>query len=227
MGRRAQSWRCHAATWPSSSNTSNKWTIVDTSQVVLFDATSGTYYAGVDQTVGYTIVKGGTNGTLFRDFANTNIFLAYSTAFRPGGDNTQSLGLTSFRWSVVYAGTGAINTSDATEKTLRGAPDPRVFDAVLDVPLVEYQWNDAIAEKGADKARLHFGVTAQAVRDAFAAHGLDPTRYALFCQDDIVDRTDPANADRPPVMRYGVRYDQFDRLRQEAIRRKLVAAKLI
>jgi hypothetical protein len=35
---------------------------------------------------------------------------------RPGADNTQSLGAASYRWSVVYAGTGTINTSDEREK---------------------------------------------------------------------------------------------------------------
>jgi hypothetical protein len=36
--------------------------------------------------------------------------------FRPGADNAYSLGEPSFRWSVVYAATGTINTSDERAK---------------------------------------------------------------------------------------------------------------
>ena len=36
--------------------------------------------------------------------------------FRPGADNAYSLGEPSFRWSVVYAATGTINTSDVRAK---------------------------------------------------------------------------------------------------------------
>ncbi|KAG1584898.1 hypothetical protein G6F46_014921 [Rhizopus delemar] len=35
----------------------------------------------------------------------------------PGADNSRTLGSASARWSVVYAGTGSINTSDARQKT--------------------------------------------------------------------------------------------------------------
>ncbi|MCJ2090852.1 DUF2793 domain-containing protein [Methylobacterium sp. E-005] len=154
----------------------------------------------------------------------------------PGSDNTIGLGVADRRWSTVYAATGAINTSDAGEKVVLGAPDPRVFEAVLAVPLVAYQWAEAVARKGPDGARLHYGATAQAVRDAFLARGLDPCRYGLFCADDLTPRTvDPLltgpereaaereAAARPAQWRYGLRYDQFDRLRTEAVRRLCVA----
>ncbi|MCJ2071200.1 DUF2793 domain-containing protein [Methylobacterium sp. J-030] len=150
----------------------------------------------------------------------------------PGTDNAIGLGVADRRWSTVYAATGAINTSDAGEKVVLGEPDPRVFDAILAVPLVAYRWAEAVARKGPDGARLHYGATAQAVRDAFLAHGLDPCRYGLFCADDLTPRTvDPLligpereaaereAAARPARWRYGLRYDQFDRLRTEAVRR--------
>ncbi|MDO1560432.1 tail fiber domain-containing protein [Brevundimonas sp. 2R-24] len=103
----------------------------------------------------------------------------------PGADNTQNMGSASLRFNTYYGGTGTINTSDAREKTLLEAPPQAFFDAILSVPLVQFQWNDAIAAKGAENARIHYGPTAQAVRDALIAAGFDPSRYALFCEDEI------------------------------------------
>ncbi len=102
----------------------------------------------------------------------------------PGADNTQTLGSSSLRWSVVYAGTGAINTSDAREKTIRGPLTGAELAWARDLAslAVMYQWNDAIAEKGED-ARLHCSPTVQAVIASAEKHGLDPFRYGFVCYD--------------------------------------------
>jgi len=152
---------------------------------------------------------------------------------RPGVDNSQTLGSASFRWSVVYAGTGTINTSDARDKIWRGAPTEAELRAArrIAAELGFYQWNDAIAEKGADGARLHFGVRAQAVWAIMADEGLiDPitegvapsSRYAFLCHD-AWDAADPveevrdeddnvlvaAQPGRPAGDRFGIRADQL------------------
>ena len=103
--------------------------------------------------------------------------------FGPATDNTQTAASASFRYSVVYAGTGTINTSDSREKTAPIAIDDAVLDAWSDVQLVTFQWLSSIAQKG-DSARWHFGVVAQQVRDAFIARGLDGTKYGLLCYDE-------------------------------------------
>jgi hypothetical protein len=43
-------------------------------------------------------------------------FNANALAFTPGADNTWSNGFIGLRWSVIYAATGTINTSDIREK---------------------------------------------------------------------------------------------------------------
>jgi len=108
--------------------------------------------------------------------------------FRPGADATQSLGGASFRWSTVYAATGTINTSDATEKTEFAPIPPGVAAAAraLMGRIGVYQWLASVAEKGADKARLHIGLKAQDVRDAFLDEGEDPARWGLFCEDAVL-----------------------------------------
>jgi hypothetical protein len=52
-----------------------------------------------------------------------------------------------------------------------------------------FQWLGALAAKGAD-ARLHCGITAQAVKEAFEVEGLDPARYALFCADPVEEEVE-------------------------------------
>jgi len=93
--------------------------------------------------------------------------------------------LASNRWSVVYAGTGTINTSDGNQKTVIGAlttAEQNVAKAIKGL-FKTFKFNDAIAKKGVDKARIHVGVVAQDVQAAFIAQGLDPNKYALFCSD--------------------------------------------
>ncbi|MEZ3140794.1 sialate O-acetylesterase [Citrobacter braakii] len=99
-------------------------------------------------------------------------------------DNKFSVGTPSARPSVIYSATSEINLSDMRMKRLRGqltAQELRAWSAVQ--PAV-YQFLDAIDEKG-DRARMHAGFIAQDVRTAFLDEGLDPSRYALFCEDEI------------------------------------------
>lgn len=106
--------------------------------------------------------------------------------YAPHTDNTFSSGTASLRHSVVYAGTGTINTSDADDKTVRGALTQDELRAAAEVAreVVIYQWKDALEEKGVDGARLHVGYIAQRVRDIMATHGLDPFRYGFLCYDE-------------------------------------------
>ncbi|MGU3495942.1 tail fiber domain-containing protein [Xanthobacteraceae bacterium A53D] len=107
-------------------------------------------------------------------------------AFSPGRDNLQTCGKIGFRWAQFVAGTTTIATSDAREKLVRGAPTEAELDAWGDVHVIAYQFLDAVETKGEEYARHHFGWTAQAIEAAFAARGLDASRYALFCRDEKV-----------------------------------------
>ena len=105
--------------------------------------------------------------------------------FVPLSDNDRVLGSSSNRWSVVYAGTGAINTSDANEKQqIRLLDDAEKTVARNIKGLIKaFKFNDAVALKG-DNARIHVGAVAQEVAQAFVDAGLDPAKYALFCKDE-------------------------------------------
>lgn len=170
----------------------------------------------------------------FRDKDGTyRVQLHTASGWYPTTDNSLPLGGASNRWTTVYAATGTINTSDAGDKKVgqKEIDESAMYEAVLSVPLKLFQWKDAIAQKGAKKARYHFGPTAQAVRDAFLAHGIDPARLAMFCSDpvfkneffDVVEDGVVVNQGVRAVdtggVRLGLRLDQFFAMRAEAIYR--------
>lgn len=149
-------------------------------------------------------VGGGGSFTTWRLLASI-----IGTGLTPEQDNIRSVGLPTARWTVVYATTGTINTSDETEKTEIRPFTPEELSAAKRIAkeVGVFQWLKSVEEKGED-ARLHFGVGAQTVWDIMADEGLidpydgvgDPTsKYAFLCWDDLGE--DGA--------RFGVRYDQL------------------
>ncbi|WP_157213001.1 tail fiber domain-containing protein [Pseudomonas sp. M47T1] len=102
----------------------------------------------------------------------------------PGADNSQSLGSSSLRWSVVYAGTGTISTSDARDKTAVAALTDSELAAAkaLSAEIGTYKFLAAVAAKG-DDARLHAGMTVQRAMEIMTANGLEPLDYGFICHD--------------------------------------------
>lgn len=105
--------------------------------------------------------------------------------FLPWADNTYNHGSGSYAIKQIYTNNSVIVTSDGRLKTARSytAKERAVARRCRDLG-VAYQWNDAIAQKGADRARIHFGTTVQSVIAAFEAEGLDPFRYGVVCYDE-------------------------------------------
>lgn len=168
---------------------------------------------GVFSGGGYSanLALGASSGTGYGDIL---ILDGSNATVRPASDNISALGTGSQRFTVVFAATGTINTSDESQKTWRGGFTAPELAAAKDIAasIGVFQWNDAIAEKGADAdaggARLHFGVKAQQVWGIMASHGLldaidpetDPSsKYAFLCWDDL------GGGDG----RFGVRPDQL------------------
>ncbi len=140
---------------------------------------------------------------------------------QPHNDNVSSCGLAGQRWSVVYAGTPTINTSDANHKPQIAdlTDQERAVAASIKSLIRTFKFNDAVALKG-DKARIHVGVIAQDVQAAFAAHGLNAENYGIFCSDSWYEVDGkPADEGRIPytedspgavkVTRLGVRYEEL------------------
>lgn len=169
------------------------------------------------------------NGRIYFDNAVTASPTAYLGAYGANNvslfgcdwkvttDNTYALGQPALRWSVVYAGTGTINTSDRREKTDIGVasePEKRAA-AALKRLIRKFRFREAVVRKG-DAARIHFGVIAQEVKAALEAEGLVADDYALLCYDEWPEQAEVKDESgeivqefRAAGSRYGVRYEEL------------------
>jgi hypothetical protein len=157
----------------------------------------------------------------------TPLWESGTAAFSPGDDDAKTLGRSSYRWSVVYATTPTINTSDERKKQDIAALDEaerRVAVAVKGL-IKKFRFREAVNKKG-EAARIHVGVIAQEVIQAFQAEGLDAMRYGIVCYDQwdaetaittpVVDadghktgEVKTIRAARPAGDCYGVRYEEL------------------
>lgn len=150
-----------------------------------------------------------------------------STYFAPSTDNDKSLGLLAQRWSVVYAGTGTINTSDERYKQQIQPINDLVLNAWGKVDYVAYKFNDAVETKG-DGARWHFGLIAQRVKEAFESEGLNAFDYGILCYDEWEEQQEVKDENgniikdyRPSGNAFGIRYEEALALECAYLRSKL------
>jgi len=131
-----------------------------------------------------------------------------SEAFRPfnsDSDDLFDLGSGTRRFKDIYATNGTIQTSDRNEKQgIRELLDAeqRVATACKGL-LRAFKWNSAVEAKG-DEARIHFGIIAQDLQDAFTAEGLDAGDYAMF-----INSTETDEETGEERSRMGVRYSEL------------------
>lgn len=216
-------WQCDSARSNASYNSNVK---------AIFDFNGSTNYLGLSgpstSTVGllFSTVSKPAQGVLTYDFSSdfwaiwvsgAPCYRVYQTRLIPLVDNSSSLGDMGFRWSVVYAATGAINTSDAREKQqIRSLNEKeRAVATRLKSLIRAFKFNDAVQSKG-DNARIHVGVIAQDVKTAFEAEGLIAENYAILCYDEWSEQLEKKDENdnvveqyRPAGNMYGVRYDEL------------------
>lgn len=197
---------------------------------------SGTSYAGINFTGsdgefgGCVLFHYGQNKNSQLDFVTYKMNAATDTAqfhvyheFQAGGtmavypsDSNVQLGYGngSNRWKQLFATTTTISTSDERLKTsIMDVPDA-VLDAWGEVNWKQFQMRDAVEEKGVS-ARLHNGLIAQRIDEVFNAHGLDASRYGLFCHDEWEERPEECDKDgnvirqaEPAGDMYSLRYEE-------------------
>lgn len=136
----------------------------------------------------------------------------------PVTDAVVDLGASGARWREIFAVNGVISTSDEREKVVHGALNTRELNAARRIARLPtmFQWKESVSEKG-EAARLHCGVLAQSVRQAFTAEGLDPDRYAMNCIDEVVD------AEGNRSTRYSLRYAELATFVMAAQEQRLAA----
>lgn len=160
----------------------------------------------------------------------------YCATILASTDNQYNLGGSNYRWKQVYAATATINTSDERLKQDINNITDDVLDAWGEVNWQQFKFIDAVASKG-EAARHHVGLIAQRIKSVFEAHGLDVTKYGLFCYDEWDIRAAEFDKDgneiTPEVKagnRYSLRYEEclsleaaYQRRRADRIEKRLEA----
>ena len=119
--------------------------------------------------------------------------LVVSGSTAPSVDGAGSLGFSDYRWSVVYAQTGTITTSDREKKTDISYALER-YDALFDkLRPASYRFKDGAS------GRTHTGLVAQDVEQALRECGLTGKDFAAFVKTPRED----GGAD------YGLRYEEL------------------
>lgn len=163
----------------------------------LMHMTGGTSYNDTRNIVG--------NSYTSADVKGANLYfssVAVAPAYPDGAlaDGVYNSGQANRRWNNIYASVPSINTSDVNEKQSIEAYPYAVLDAWGDVELRQFLFKDAVKKKG-DAARIHAGVIAQQVVQAFKDKGLDATRYGLLCYDEWPDEYETVEVvDVPAVL---------------------------
>jgi len=165
--------------------------VVSSGQNALVEVGDGTNTLRMWHTTGNLLQFGSVGATSWDLIYNggTAIASVLSSGFVAGADNSYTLGNGSFRWSTVYAATGAINTSDGREKTAVSPMTSAEINASKQLAreIGIYKWLSAVAEKGA-AARKHVGFTVQRAIEIMESNGLDPMSYGFICYDQWDDK---------------------------------------
>ncbi len=105
-------------------------------------------------------------------------------------DNLYDLGTASVRWDDIYATNNVIQTSDRNLKQdIEDISDAESRVAIRCKQLMKkYRFKDSVEEKG-DGARIHFGIIAQDLQQAFTDEGLNAEDYAMFCSNTFWQST--------------------------------------
>jgi hypothetical protein len=133
-------------------------------------------------------------------------------------DNAIDLGASNARFDDIYAtNTSIISSSDSTLKQdIEELTDAEERVAIACKGLLrKFRWISSVEEKG-DDARIHFGIMAQDLRDAFTAEGLDAGRYGMFIsstwwehEGEHYPTAESAPEGATEVTRLGVRYSEL------------------
>ena len=74
--------------------------------------------------------------------------------------------------------------------------DDKLLDAWEDVEPSQFKYNDAVEQKGKDKARLHTGYVVQQIDNACKSHGVDVSAYGLYCHEEYPEETEEVEVEQ-------------------------------
>ena len=96
----------------------------------------------------------------------------------------------------TWTGTACQIISDQRLKQQITEIDDKLLDAWEDVDLVQFKYNDAVEQKGKDKARLHTGYVVQQIDSACKSHNVDISEYGLYCHEEYPEETEEVEVEQ-------------------------------
>ena len=96
----------------------------------------------------------------------------------------------------TWTGTAVQLVSDQRLKQQIAEIDDKLLDAWEDVEPSQFKYNDAVSEKGKDKARLHTGYVVQQIDSACKSHGVDVSSYGLYCHEEYPQETEEVEVEQ-------------------------------
>ena len=157
------------------------------------------------------------HGLRIKSYSANQHSLEPSTAGGLAKDDAVDLGTSSNKFDDIYATNGTIQTSDKNEKQNieeLSEAEERVAVAAKGL-LRKFKWKSAVESKGSD-ARVHFGIIAQDLQEAFEAEGLDASDYGMFTSATWWEHDGEAYASEEDApegaterTRLGVRYSEL------------------
>lgn len=144
-------------------------------------------------------VGSGADESLFFSHTNAsyrlNLFVDGQLA--PETTQVRNLGSAALEWDNIYLVNSPVVSSDENYKhDIRDINEAeRRIAIALKSKMKAFRHNHAEG----DDARIHIGVIAQQVRDAFEAENLDASDYGMFCKDILEDGTE----------KLAIRYEQL------------------
>ena len=96
----------------------------------------------------------------------------------------------------TWNGTACQITSDQRLKQQITEIDDKLLDAWEDVEPSQFKYNDAVDQKGKDKARLHTGYVVQQIDSACKSHGVDISEYGLYCHEEYPQETEEVEVEQ-------------------------------
>lgn len=168
-------------------------------------------------TYGNWLIRGDTNGVTYLQMP-TAFFGDSSTEtqyFAPKKSGMAVLGTPSYKWNILYAMNGTIQTSDRNAKE-----DFRTFDSnenyekfFMDLKPMVYKFKEGTS------GRDHFGFVSQDVEESLYKYGFDDLSFGGFCRDvktEEVENEDGKIEEVPVIdengneqYNYSLRYDEF------------------
>jgi hypothetical protein len=111
-----------------------------------------------------------------------------ATSSGAGFDDHADLGAASARWNNILLVNQPIVGSDVNLKQdIEELSEAEKKVAVKAKGLLrKYKYKNSVRDKG-ENARIHIGIIAQELQDAFTSEGLDAYRYSMFCSDTWTD----------------------------------------